>query len=139
MGVIRFFAEDLRFKPQNPGKTSNWLKNVVETEGGQLEYLNIIFCSDEYLSQINKKFLNHSTLTDIVTFDNSTLPKRIEGELYISIPRIRDNATKFQSSFDSELHRVMVHGILHLLGYNDKTGRQKSKMRKTEDAYLSLR
>lgn len=138
MGAIRFFSEKVRFKLPRPTKTSNWLKKAIQNEGFQLNSLNIIFCSDVHLGKINQHYLNHKTLTDIITFDNSLEQGSIEGDIFISIPRVRENATKFQVTFDSELHRVMVHGVLHLLGYNDKSKHQKTIMRKKEDAYLSL-
>lgn len=139
MGAIHFFSEKVRFKLPHPIKTSNWLKKAIEFEGFELNSLNIIFCSDPYLARLNQQYLNHKTLTDIITFDNSPDQEGVDGDIFISVSRVRENASKFQVSFDSELHRVMVHGVLHLLGYNDKNDRQKSIMRKKEDAYLSLR
>lgn len=139
MSAIRFFSEKVRFGLPHPIKTSNWLKKAIQKEGFRLKSLNIIFCSDAYLGKMNQRYLNHKTLTDIITFDNSDDQALIEGDIFISIPRIRENAKKFKVSSDSELHRVMVHGVLHLMGYSDKSARQKSIMRKKEDAYLSLR
>ena len=118
---------------------SKWLKAVLKAEGyleGQIGYL---FCNDEYLLQINQQFLNHDTLTDIVTFpltDSKT--KIVSGEIYISIERVRENANKFQVSFEKELSRVLVHGILHLMGYDDHTDDDILQMRQKEDYYLSL-
>lgn len=139
MGAILFFTEKTKFKIDSPRKTSNWIKKVIKAEGRELSSLNVIFCNDEFLLEINEGYLNHKTLTDIITFDNSESKKYITGEIYISIPRIRENAAKFNTSFDSELHRVLIHGVLHLLGYNDKGASQKAIMRNKEDSYLSLR
>lgn len=108
-------------------------------EGRTLELLNIIFCSDNYLLKINTEYLNHNTLTDIVTFDQSnSTADGLEGDIYISIERVKENAQMLQQSFDDELCRVMIHGVLHLIGYTDKSARAKIAMRKKEDAYLSL-
>jgi probable rRNA maturation factor len=101
--------------------------------------INYIFCSDSYLLSLNKGFLKHNTLTDIITFDNSEGTGSMEGEIYISIERVKENATKYDVSFEDELNRVMIHGILHLLGYKDKKPSEKALMRKKEEAYLSLR
>lgn len=101
--------------------------------------INYIFCSDEYLMNINVEYLNHHALTDIITFDTSETDDIISGDIYISVDRIKDNAAAFETNRDDELHRVLVHGILHLVGYGDKTRKQKSQMREKEDAYLSLR
>lgn len=138
--AIRFFTEEIKFKLQHPRKTSTWIKTTIAKEKGSLGDLNFIFCSDSYLHGINKKYLNHDTLTDIITFDNRhDLKEPIAGEIYISIDRVRQNAPVFQNSFDNELHRVLIHGVLHLLGYKDKKTSDKALMRKKEEAYLSLR
>lgn len=139
MGSIRFFTEDIAFKLPHPRKTTAWIKSAILKEKHSLGELNYIFCSDEHLLKINIEYLNHKTLTDIITFDNSDEHGVIEGDIFISIDRVRDNAAKFSSDFDSELHRVLIHGVLHLAGYSDKTPEQKTAMRKKEDAYLSLR
>lgn len=88
---------------------------------------------------MNIQYLNHKTYTDIITFDNSEAPKLLEGDIFISVDRVKENAEKLKIPFVHELHRVMIHGVLHLLGYSDKTPRKKAEMRKKEDAYLSLR
>lgn len=107
-------------------------------EGGQPGELNYIFCSDDYLLAINNQFLNHDTYTDIITFGLGETGD-IEGEIYISVPRVRENARTAGLAFHDELDRVIIHGVLHLLGYSDKTPRRKALMRKKEDACLSLR
>lgn len=137
--MIRFFSEKTRFKLPHPIKTSRWIKNVISSEGYRLNNLNYIFCSDDYLLEMNLSFLNHNTLTDIITFDHSIEKKTVEGEIYISIDRVRENAKTYSVDFDSELHRVLIHGVLHLMGYKDKTSEHKNQMRKKEEACLSLR
>ncbi|MFZ2906756.1 MAG: rRNA maturation RNase YbeY [Cyclobacteriaceae bacterium] len=136
--AIFFFSEGVRFKLSNQKKSISWIKSVVKKEGGKVASLNYIFCSDEYLKKINIKYLNHHTYTDIITFDYSPSAKEIEGEIYISIDRVRENADSFKTSFQSELHRVIIHGVLHLLGYKDKSKSEKALMREKEDTYLSL-
>jgi probable rRNA maturation factor len=136
---VFFFEEDIQFKPKQKTLLRNWLKNTVIAEGYTLSELNYIFCSDAYLLGINQQYLDHDTYTDIVTFDNSELDKVIVGDVFISIDRIRENAKKFSVSETDELHRVMIHGALHLLGYKDKTKKDKELMTQKEDHYLSLR
>lgn len=139
MGNIRFFSEIPGFRLKGQRKSAEWIKKVIQTEKKTLLSVNIIFCSDSYLADINEQYLKHKTLTDIITFDLSTSLDTIDGEIYISIDRVRENAQTFRVSFETELDRVIIHGILHLLGHNDKTGPQKLAMRKKEDACLSLR
>lgn len=136
---IYFFCEDISFNPPPLRSTRTWLKEVASGENKSIGKLNYIFCSDAYLLKINLDYLNHDTLTDIITFDNSETENVIEGDIYISVDRVRENAERFKAPFIKELHRVMVHGLLHLVGYNDKTLRQKRMMRKKESSYLSLR
>ncbi|NOT75229.1 MAG: rRNA maturation RNase YbeY [Cyclobacteriaceae bacterium] len=137
MANIHFFSEGISFKFPHPIKTAKWLKKVASKEGRNIESLTYILCSDDFLKSLNKQFLNHSTYTDILSFDTSE-GDRIEGEIYISIPRVRENAKKFGQSFDQELRRVVVHGLLHFLGHQDKTIQQKTQMRIKEEACLSL-
>lgn len=139
MPSIQFFSEDIDFKISSPRKISAWVKRVIESEGAKLLSINYIFCSDSYLLKINQEFLAHNTLTDIVTFDNSEAEDEIIADIFISIDRVSENAGKYQASIEDELHRVIIHGVLHLVGYKDKSPRQKSVMRKKEDTYLSLR
>lgn len=136
---IQFFYEDIDFKLRNSRKTISWINASIKTEGKNAEELNFIFCSDHYLLQMNIDYLQHNTYTDIITFDTSEEEGNISGDIFISIDRIKDNAVKFKKEFDNELHRVMIHGILHLIGYSDKTPSKKKRMREKEDAYLSLR
>lgn len=138
-GSVKFFYEGVKFTLKNPRKVSSWIKAAILKEEREPGQLNYIFCSDSYLLKINLHYLNHNTYTDIITFDNSDTPGLIEGDIYISIDRVDENSSKFGNTFENELHRVMIHGALHLLGYSDKSPKQKSIMRGKEDAYLSLR
>lgn len=138
MPGIHFFNEGTTFKLSKPRKTSSWIKKVAKAESSDIGDLNYIFCSDKYLLTINQQYLDHDTYTDIITFgfgDTAT----IEGDIYISIPRVRENARIQKVPFHDELDRVIIHGVLHLIGYSDKTPRKKALMRKKEDACLSLR
>lgn len=139
MATIRFFSEDISFKIDLPRKKTLWIKEVARREKKTIKEINYIFCSDKYLLQLNQGFLNHKTLTDIITFDNSEGKNGLEGEIYISIERVQENAIKFNNEFEDELHRVMIHGVLHLIGYKDKKPSEKALMRKKEEACLSLR
>jgi rRNA maturation RNase YbeY len=136
---IYFFCEDISFRPPSLKSTRSWLNEIAATENRSIGSLNYIFCSDAYLLKINAEYLGHDTLTDIITFDNTDTGDTIEGDIYISVDRIEENANKFKVTFNTELHRVMVHGLLHLLGFKDKTSAQKRIMRKKESAYLSLK
>lgn len=113
-----------------------WIDNVASKKGFSLGELNYIFCDDEYLHKLNVEFLQHDTLTDVISFDN-TLGKLISGDIYISIERVADNAKDFEVSFIEELHRVMIHGVLHYMGYKDKTETEKKEMRNAENLALS--
>lgn len=138
MASINFFSQKPRFKLSNSKKISSWIKKTIEKEGASLISLNYVFCSDDYLGDINIKFLKHKTLTDIITFNYNPSKTEIEGEIYISVDRVRENAQTFETDFQTELNRVIIHGVLHLLGYNDKNKSQKKVMREKEDSYLSL-
>ena len=120
------------------GCCKQWLKAVAAEEGKKIGELNYVFCSDEYLLKINQDYLQHDTLTDIVTFDNSESPNLIEGDIFISHERVLENGAKLNTA-DSELQRVMVHGLLHLCGYKDKAKADKSLMTTKEDYYLAKR
>jgi probable rRNA maturation factor len=139
MAVVNFFSQNIRFKIPKPAKISQWIKLVAAREGYKLKEINYIFCTDEALRELNMRYLQHKTYTDIITFDNSDTPHALEADVFISIDRVKENAEKLKIPFPEELHRVIVHGLLHLIGYSDKTPRKKVGMRKKEDAYLSLR
>lgn len=136
---VSFHSEDIKYTLQAKTVVANWIKRSILKEGKKLKHLNFIFCSDEYLRLLNIQYLNHPTYTDIITFDSSDIEDSIEGDIFISIPRVRENAEKLNIPFEDELHRVLIHGVLHLMGYTDKTPSQKKEMRNKEDAYLSLR
>jgi rRNA maturation RNase YbeY len=133
--MIHFCTEDITFSLKEKLKHKAWLNEVAKQEGKKILELTYVFCSDEYLLQINQEYLNHDTLTDIVTFDNSEDPKKIEGDIFISIERVLENGNKLGTS-DTELERVMVHGLLHLLGYKDKKKEDKALMTEKEDFYI---
>ncbi|HLP36780.1 rRNA maturation RNase YbeY [Lacibacter sp.] len=135
---VNFFYQDVKFSFSNRTELKGFLKKLFLKEGYKLSELNIIFCTDEALLQINRNFLQHDFYTDIITFPLSTASQPIQAELYISIDRVRDNARQVATSFKDELHRVIFHGCLHLAGYGDKSSQQIKKMREREDHYLRL-
>lgn len=139
MSSVHFFYNEVRFKLRTPRKVISWIKEVVDKEGSLIQEINYVFCSDSYLLTLNLGFLKHNTLTDIITFDNSEKTSVLEGEIYISVERVEENAKKYNVPFEDELNRVMIHGVLHLLGYKDKKTTEKALMRKKEEACLSLR
>jgi probable rRNA maturation factor len=139
MPAISFFEEDIPYKLKHKTALRQWITQTIHAEGYKLKELSYIFCSDNYLLQINRQYLNHDTYTDIITFDNSDTDKVITGDIFISIERVRENAAKFNISETDELHRVIIHGVLHLLGYKDKTTVTKQKMTQKEDFYLNVR
>ena len=136
---IKFFNEDITYKLEQKIATRLWISSTIKQEGFTLQELNFIFCSDEYLLNINKQYLKHNTYTDIVTFDNATEKGIIEGDVFISIDRIKENSIAFSVAETDELHRVIIHGTLHLLGYKDKNKESKALMTQKEDQYLSTR
>lgn len=137
--AILFSSHRTRFQLPNPKKTSAWIEKVVKAEKLQVGNLSYIFCSDKYLLGINQQYLNHDTFTDIITFDYTEKGSRaLEGEIYISIDRVKENAKKLGVEFPVELHRVIVHGVLHLVGYKDKSEKDVKEMRRREDKYLGM-
>ncbi len=134
---ILYYSENVDFPSINKLVITQWVKEVIchyKCKGGNI---NFIFCNDNYLLDINKQFLNHDYYTDIITFNYST-SKKISGDLFISLDTVFSNSEKFKSSFTTELHRVMIHGVLHLLGFNDKTKQEEISMRENEDFCLKL-
>jgi len=119
-------------------KVKNWIVKAILNENLKEGEVNYIFCDDNYLSDLNIKYLKHNTLTDIISFDY-TIGKIISGDIFISIERVKENAEMFNTKYVDELHRVMIHGVLHYCGYKDKTDEEKTQMRSKEDYYLSLR
>ena len=136
--MISFFNEDIDFKVPQSRKTKIWLKSAAEAEGFRLNQLNYIFCSDEHLLNVNRQYLNHDFYTDIITFDNSEFENEIESDIFISVERVKENAIEFGKSFEEELKRVLIHGVLHLVGFNDETNEEETKMRAKEDFYLTI-
>lgn len=127
-----------KFELDQSEELSTWIEFVLDQEGKELGEINYIFCNDEYLLDINIKELKHNTLTDIISFDY-TLGVVVSGDIFISYERVSENATSLGLKFRDELHRVMIHGILHYCGYGDKSDKEKLEMRSKEDYYLSLR
>lgn len=133
---FHYLVKGINFSQRNQCKA--FILQLFKKEKKALESLNYIFCSDEYLLDINRNYLNHDYYTDIITFDLSEPGQATTGEIYISIDRVRDNANNHDQSFKRELHRVIFHGALHLCGYGDKTQEEEVQMRKLEDKYLSM-
>ncbi len=136
--MIRYFSEDISFNLANKRSNNKWIRTLVESENKKLGDLNYIFCSDEYLLDVNKNFLRHDYYTDIITFDYCE-KNTVSGDLFISIDSVRDNAEHFGVSFENELSRVMAHGVLHLVGYDDHCDEDILEMRAKEDFYINLR
>ncbi|MEZ4857356.1 MAG: rRNA maturation RNase YbeY [Flavobacteriaceae bacterium] len=134
--MIDFYSEtDFVLKKKSTIK--KWITHTIQQEEYKLGELCFVFCDDLFLHKLNIEFLNHDTLTDIITFDY-TIGKEIHGEIYISVERIKENALEFNVLFEEELHRVMIHGVLHLCGFKDKTRADKILMRQKEDQYLAV-
>ncbi|GAL65333.1 rRNA maturation RNase YbeY [Jejuia pallidilutea] len=131
------FNYETDFKLNSEEKISKWIVDTISSENYKLQEINYIFCNDEYLHKLNVQFLNHDTLTDIISFDES-VGKIIQGDIFISVERVAENAKDFGVTFENELHRVMIHGILHYCGYKDKTDKDAILMREKENHYLSV-
>lgn len=137
--AIQFSSHRTRFKLPNPKKTAAWIEKVVKAEQSKIRSLSYVFCTDKHLLGINERYLQHDTLTDIITFDlNEDGSNSLEGEIYISVERVRENARELGVNFSMELHRVIVHGVLHLVGYKDKSEKERKEMRRREDKYLKV-
>ena len=136
--MIRYFTEDIKFVLKDKLANNRWLKMVAGSEIRTIGDINIIFCSDNYILDINQRYLQHDYFTDIITFDYCE-GKTLSGDLFISIDSVRENAYEYGAEFDDELHRVMVHGLLHLIGYDDHTPEEEKIIHEKEDYYLNLR
>lgn len=140
--MVRYFRQDTGFSFKNRRINSAWIKKVITEESKSRDIspgdINIIFCSDSFILELNNKYLKHNYFTDIITFDNSE-DKIISGELYISIDTVKSNAKDYSVTFENELHRVIIHGILHLLGYDDRTKDQSIVMKEMENKCLNMR
>jgi rRNA maturation RNase YbeY len=137
---INFLKADVAFAPKQKKILKQWMLKIVDLQQFKIEQLDFIFCTDAYLLNINQQFLKHNTFTDIITFDYSmpskAIPRAIIGEIYISVERVKENAKKFETTFENELHRVVIHGVLHLCGFKDKKTADQLEMRKQEDMAL---
>lgn len=136
--MVRYYCEDVKFLFKNKIANNRWLKMVAGSEIKTVGDISIIFCSDNYILDVNIRYLHHDYFTDVITFDYCEGSK-LSGDLFISIDSVRENSIEFGTEFDEELHRVIVHGLLHLIGYDDHTPEDQKVMRAKEDYYLSLR
>ena len=136
--MVSYFTQDTGFKFTGKLVNNRWLKIMAESESRKLGNINIIFCSDPYILDINKKYLKHNYYTDIITFDYCE-GQVLSGDLFISVDTVRANAVFYKTDFSEELNRVIIHGVLHLAGYDDQTDDQKAQMRSKEDYYLKIR
>ena len=135
---INFFTEDVLFTLSDPDQIKNWIEGVIKDHKKIVGDVNYIFCSDQYLHEINVSYLSHDTYTDIITFNQSTDELVIEADIYISVDRVGENAPTLNTGFAQEIKRVMIHGILHLLGFEDHTEKDKKTMRQKEDECLRM-
>lgn len=135
-GTIHFFSEDISFRYREKDKTRRWITNSANEENVTAGEINIIFCDDTYLHKLNRKYLKHNTLTDIITFPILEEQGVISGDIFISIPRVKENAKIYHQRLSNELHRVIIHGVLHLIGYGDAAITEKAEMRQKENFYL---
>ena len=136
--MVSYFLQDIDFVFKHKRLNNFWLKLVAESEIKKLGNINIIFCSDNYILDVNVKYLGHDYFTDIITFDYC-VKNILSGDLFISIDTVRDNAEFYKTEFNDELNRVIVHGLLHLIGYDDHTPEEQKIMREKENYYLELR
>lgn len=136
--AINFFTEETQFKLPEKQKRKTWLKELANIETFKISELNYIFCSDEYLHQMNLEYLEHDTFTDIITFDNSEEEKELAGDIFISIDRVNENAEKHNVDQSAELSRVISHGLFHLVGYKDKKKNEIDLMRAKEEFAIKL-
>ena len=134
---IYFFAEDTHFNLKDKLKYKRWISAIAQKENKAVNSLIYIFCSDKYLLFINNEYLNKDDYTDVIAFDLHKEKGKVNGEIYISVDRVRENAVQYGISFEQELRRVMAHGLLHLIGYTDKNTSGKQKMREKEDFYIA--
>jgi rRNA maturation RNase YbeY len=136
--AVHFFSEDVPFELPEKLRRKRWLKELAVQSGFRIKELNYIFCSDEYLYQMNVDYLNHDTYTDIITFDNSEKTGELEGDIFVSVDRVRENAITLKVEEGTELTRVLAHGLLHLMGYKDKSKEEASLMRSKEEDAIEL-
>jgi len=134
--LILFHSEDVDFELHDLPLLKDWVQQTIDSEKRNAGPLNFIFCSDDYLHALNVEFLDHDTYTDIITFPMSY--EKVSGDVFISVERVAENAKKYKVDFNQELSRVMIHGILHLCGYGDKSIEESKLMREKEDQYLAI-
>lgn len=134
---INFYSEDIPFKMREIRTKRAWIIECIKTEGKENGDISFVFCSDEFLHKMNVEYLSHDTLTDVITFDY-TEDGIISGDIFISVPRVKENASVYSKDFIEELNRVMIHGVLHLCGYKDKSPKDSKLMRQKEDEKLLL-
>ncbi len=134
---ITYQSQDTNFSLKNRRLISQWIKTVIAKHNKQLGNVSYIFCSNSFILDLNQKYLNHNYFTDIITFDYCS-DNIIEGDIFISVDTVKDNSTRFNTIFNDELLRVIIHGVLHLIGFNDKTTKQQKQMRSMEDEALSI-
>jgi rRNA maturation RNase YbeY len=137
-GVIHFHEVNTSASLSHPHKIKTWVIDIIRQHGYRLTELNFIFCNDDYLYRINQQYLNHHYYTDVITFDNADRGGTIEGDIFISISQVAENAQQYNTAYLQELHRVMIHGVLHLLGYRDHTEPLQQTMRKKETECLKV-
>jgi rRNA maturation RNase YbeY len=135
---IYFFLEEVSYNLKDKKKIREWIIKSAENEDYTIGSLNFIFTNDNVLLQLNKEYLRHFTLTDIITFDLSERERELSGDIFISIDRAKENSREFNDSLSDEVHRLIIHGVLHLMGYKDKSPEEKQVMRAKEEFYLSL-
>jgi rRNA maturation RNase YbeY len=135
---IFFFLEEVRYTLRQKRNIRTWIMQTAENEDYKVGILNYILTNDDVLVQLNKEYLRHFTLTDIITFDLSESDGLLTGDIYISVDRARENAKKYKDSLSNEIKRLMIHGVLHLMGYKDKSQTEREMMRAKEEYYLSL-
>lgn len=136
--AIHFFSEEIKFTLREKLNRKRWLKKIATNAGFKIKELNYVFCSDEYLYQMNRDYLKHDSYTDIITFDNSEKKGDIEGDIFVSIDRVRENAKTHTQEVETEMNRVLAHGLLHLMGYKDKTQEEVAIMRLKEEESIKL-
>ena len=136
--AIHFFSEEIEFTLKEKLNRKRWLKKIATNAGFKIKELNYVFCSDEYLYQMNRDYLKHDSYTDIITFDNSEKKGDIEGDIFVSIDRVRENAKTHTQEVETEMNRVLAHGLLHLMGYKDKTQEEVALMRLKEEESIKL-
>jgi rRNA maturation RNase YbeY len=134
---INYQSQDIKFVLKEKRKVSKWINDVVKLHQKKLGYLSYIFCSNHYILELNRQYLNHNYFTDIITFDYC-YDNKVEGDIFISIDTVLDNSHRFKTNFSDELLRVIIHGVLHLVGFSDKTANQQKQMRVLEDEALSI-